>query len=1289
MLVTKAFKFNECYDTGVLCDASVNKSTFTAPSTAILVVPPLSATTKQSSTALSITTDVYLTSTGLAKTKVIGNLIYSHLYTLVLETPRFYTILDTTYKYIVDFQIHYWVTDMNSIQVYAGDTLLVVDNVANVQDVTARSGYDTGTGTEPNENIGSLAYKFQANSPFPDVGNYDNFVVLTGSTTGPVTYGLASFFNPSAKKLLAGENNTTNKPVEVVPIIASNSATYGLSFGKQEITFSAYGAVSGSTKIFIGTDTLEDEKLNMCTVSSIAGTTLVCETTEINTDIDEADYHVNKGAIAFRVTPAGDRWHLSYFSKSYIDSTYPAFGTEYNVVGLFCPPIGGFYKFYGYGNVLAVFKMKLSGSTYTNIVSNAATGTYYGYSSTSTYIKLVKDTCYSSYVTFTPAAIAKTGFGLSAVICKDGLYTGAENEIIASCNSGLTTDDTPVDWYDQTIIYQIVLIHAQAGQPIYLKINGGSDLNLGTFVVATTTRQHIYQGLITSTPSLYNNLEVEFITRVASTSDTYQLIFYNRSSTFTLSKGTNTTVNLVTLIKAKNKQKFIKVLDRDYFKVEYQEDLNNANARIPEFKVVVTNNDTDFVAVPTKQSDLQLRLIPDDKFPKISSYTFDYYASPKTLSITLTKTFSDATTFLTGYSAPSLTKILMNKNTILSGACSVSVDLLTYTCTLTDFDYGYEGEVYIPEFITAYGRLDISPSICSTSLGPLSRSPYYRCVCNELVDLKTYKCATACAKQFGTTNDNGICDYCQTPLMAANSVCVESCPSGYVKRTVDLITPTRYYCDSCSGSMYEEEGVCVTQCSDGYGVDPESTVRKCILCSAMDKYSHNTECVLNCPLDTIRRKSYFTADDDSYSRELFFCEYCVDDLLAENDKCVFDCTNGYEQKADLTNPYCYSCALDEKYEYNNVCVESCQPYQKKFTAPNYCLDCGSTEVLENNECVAECSALLSIINVEVVEPEPETDTDTDTTTDTTTVTDTNTDTTTTEDEEAEKIPEYRTYCKACAEGQYVMTSKCSFDCQGNVLYSKIRTCTSTCPVNSIKDEKLKACIDCDGDLPVILSEKCSSECLKYQITDSITNRCKYCSDNNKLYYKGVCVNSCLPGYYAKDNIACISCSDEDSDRRYILNGECLYECPYGYIEQNKGNYTECVYIDSAKGCSTGYCLNDGDCDVDTIKGLSCYCKGNYRGTRCQSTQSEVENLNVKFLSELTEIYNEMSRSKRSTTLTKRLRDIKLQVRNLPESITGAGDNIITDMVKMIGSLRGNEMLKFEIIDLAMFIETIQ
>lgn len=1220
----------------------MNKSTFTG-TTVNFVIPPLDKTTQQTFNYADTVVYVWLTipSENSGAAFKVGEVKYRLSYSLVVSAPQPSIWEDaSTYYHKLEFKIIHYGIAFSSIVIYIGE-------------FKYSSVHSSPTYTTYNTNSQIDAFQVSVSSVVAGTilaGEYFDVAIVLEASSKRV--GLAAITYPNPVLLESATGNTTKKPLFTYhPLILSSDKNIGLKYGKQTITLSTSGMIVDSTAVYIGSNSLVDTNYNKCDISAMTDSSITCVTTEISTQITSDNCFNTAGVEVDNIDNTNYLKTTFFLGKNYKDNMNVS-GDDITYSGQFCPPISGYYRFYIKNTIAATFKVLRSGSLFA-VLNNISPGSAFSFSNYSDFYYYEEGSCFDILLSFT--ATASFDLGISTIICKDGLFTGTNTEIKQSCIDNVAVASTASDDFENIIIVNITINESSTGGNMMLTINGAST-NLGTYTYNTTKRENILSALITAIPSIYNKIDVNKVSSSGTGSGTevYQIYLYNLGSAITFAQEAGA-ISSVTYLKNYNKFKFIADITESYLILKPQYDSSNNNRRIYDYMIEVTTaSGKTLPAITINPPKRLFKVIPDGTFPTIQSFTFDYDAL--TMTVTLDKALSEANTYLTAesHSSATLVKMQLGNNEF---SCTATTSTL-YSCTIASFNYGQEAKMYIPEFITEYGRLNINTNLCTSTMGILNRSPYYSCDCTKYLDVYSYTCVDKCGKEYGTTNDYGICDYCGSPFKAYDSKCVTECPEGFIEFSVTVNSKEKYYCDECTSGYYEL-GSCVTKCSDGFGVRADT--KYCENCQELGKYSFDQLCVSpeDCPLDTFLSKTADKNSDSTNQWYEWYCDYCDTGLLAQNSTCVNGCTNGYAfSKANDTilNDYCYLCQRNGTYEYNGTCVDSCELYHVKSDEPAYCYDCDYKKVVskDKNKCETECGEYEAINVVKLVEGDGFI---------------------------------YRTYCTACDEGMYVQTKDCTFNCNG---LDQIRSCVDKCSSNSIVDEENKACTLCPDSKPYINDNTCVDSCYEYQIVNTLTNHCEYCSDYDKLMYNNACVDSCPDNYIAYENVACLSCNE--TGRLYILNNECLTQCPYGYLPVYDGKYYyQCELIDLKLGCSGAneeYCLNGASCDINLDYGLRCYCEGDYRGARCQYTTNEISSVNQNVETILLQIKNSMATTLKGS-LEQNTRKAKLMMKDTPGSISESTVSVIKSILNSIDDFEFYEMFIYEISDFALFTQTIE
>lgn len=1241
---TKTFRNNKCYDeSSHLCLPGINKSYFTG-STLTIAVPPLPVTKINSLIYADFEVKFQVIIPGVNSGNPIAitdTALFSLSYTIIVKKPIHTLDASKFFRFETRVQLHKTNSATNNF-IYLGS------NKLGGTSQTILASYQAA-----NYIYGISQFVETMSSGTLATGKF-NCTMLT-------SFGLA---------VIENDEYTVEKPVPEIHSITSISKNklWGLRFGMQKITITTLTMTKGNVQIFIDTDIKKDDNENMCHVSSNLATSIICYTSYIHTGLSPTLY--NRGVDYFSTTPTD---YMMIPSLNIPRNLNVPNGASITLETYIVPKIQGFYKFVLSTNLInLIFRCEFTTSTFTTLFNTLGTSTLEhsitlisSFQNLSTISESTKYFCDLTFTGDNSNEIIEIGM----LVCPS-TYATTETD----CNTKMTNNETTVtDQRGKTMIYEIVFLVSQNGQAAVLSIAGTTKTIL-TFSSTTTKRENVLEGLIKNYVPFYGKVEVYEKSR-DGTNVIFTVILNNMVSAVTLSvvSGTNS-IGSVVIIKGFNPILYIKSLGPENLIVPP----TTESSILGKEMIVYSDGVQNF----WKNGGNTLHIIPDNHFPKVTAIEFDI--NTKSVKFTVSKVLTDANTYLTSVSQNDAIyeEVFFGSNLVTYGSkCSESG--LVHTC---DFSSNYQQELkssikFFPELVTNYGRIEIDTSLCSSAMGNFTYYPHYGCNCTKFYDSVNWNCVDNCPDELGVDGNNTICRYCPTPFIAYNNTCGFECPiDRYEEVTANGISK---FCKKCPPNEVLKNGVCVSSCGQGYG--KRNGTDYCELCSDLGMFSSENVCVERCPWEQIKNYFYNEVTDV----DEWYCGSCSNStLLAQDDKCVEQCGPGFEKRKNTTVDFCFECKIEGKFHFNSTCVDKCYDHQTIIHDKNLCINCLSSQVLDNNECNMECPINKQIINKEIVNGTQFLNT-----------------------------TEFRTTCTTCLPNQYLLEESCKTNCVGNRNYTTIRKCVATCPsdtiainpvnmtlsrflqenttnstlssnttsINSVTNISqnltnsyiplnFKHCLKCSGSFPVIVNEKCEARCPHGQVANKITKRCEKCTTGS--FFNEECVNKC-PIKHIDINGICVQCSK--SNTPIIFNNTCVASCPIGYydvlktIDENFINAVEQVCIPetgNGKDCPEDYCFNGGKCLVSNVTSFTCNCTKGYFGSRCNINKNGLDSMLNSIhssVSNLEEMFNSLKIN--NTVLRQTVNKLKYDFTVVgPDNIFVNTTNTLLKLVKRLDSI---------------------
>ena len=550
--------------------------------------------------------------------------------------------------------------------------------------------------------------------------------------------------------------------------------------------------------------------------------------------------------------------------------------------------------------------------------------------------------------------------------------------------------------------------------------------------------------------------------------------------------------------------------------------------------------------------------------------------------------------------------------------CVICDSLTLKICKACDSNYILKNNECVTQCGSSFFKFTVSPD-------------------NHRCDPCTFKCDVC--------SNSESCIKCLTGTYLKENKCVIDCGAGWVikdkSKCIQCTSKSCLVCDynnpdkciTCSTDTYLKNGLCVKICGDRYfssdkGICMPCTDPSCLRCSPQNnicqlcdsgKVLLNGECKNSCPSGWIANANFVCKECQDIK-----CHKCEINNLG---KCI-ECKSGFLLLNDLT---CNEKCPENYYNYENKkclkCASNCQICDSETN----CKVCkGKLFLDQTNNCTDECKPGFVEVKGKCLKCSGEN-----------CLKCKSTDTSQCETCECgflyqgkciEKCPDFTyssgTRCIDCEKNCKVCTSntECS-GCKSPFLLFK-KTCLSQCPEGYHESPKKGECVACpnfektkicDKEIPLrviecrngyyldkVCVEKCSNgtfannkkvcvscgeDCVKCESEKS----CKKCG--NTLLYKGNCVKICPPKTQ-EINGECFDCENahckycqisnlkncrECNPNLFLLNGDCLTDCPIGYFKkgtncmQCDAKCSDCIDEKNCKRCLNQYVLHDKNC----------------------------------------------------------------------------------------------------------------
>lgn len=566
------------------------------------------------------------------------------------------------------------------------------------------------------------------------------------------------------------------------------------------------------------------------------------------------------------------------------------------------------------------------------------------------------------------------------------------------------------------------------------------------------------------------------------------------------------------------------------------------------------------------------------------------------------------------------------------------------------------------------------------------------------------ECVSNCPTNTGrNSTSTKMCGNCNSNYFIDDEICVSGCSSGkgtYYNGSL--------YCENCpSNATYVQNNLCVSQCSEGYGLNADGVT--CASCPSTKPYSYDNNCYSKCPIKT--------ALASSSSKQCVTCSSTQP--FVYNNTCIASCPQ--DTGATTTNNTCVSCGTGLPYIYNNYCVLSCPtntglltttskmcsscPSTKPYILNNICsescgdtkgltsgstsklcIDCSSSQLLfsdgycksstdcditkyikdiSNKKCIDCAKNNTKIYNSKCVSSCP---------TNTTYLSSNNTCVTSTTNNNGSGTNTTTITCKSGYEKTIENSITLCRSCKYLGKYNENGTCVASCSQNTNLNTETNECLSCSLSSYLQYNNStnsfiCVASCdsTKGYYVDSESSRtCKNCVDTGKYIKNNQCVSSCGQLMTPISSI-CKSCSE--TDKKFILDGNCVSSCPENYrVLDLKGTNNVCSYYKKDPTCSEGYCQNNSTCSYAITGEIKCDCSGtNFFGSTCSLSTSQ-----------LTSLSNATSSSISNLNKITSLTTVNIQeVENIKETITNAPQIISNNMVGDLLTLASSQLSQLE------------
>ena len=421
--------------------------------------------------------------------------------------------------------------------------------------------------------------------------------------------------------------------------------------------------------------------------------------------------------------------------------------------------------------------------------------------------------------------------------------------------------------------------------------------------------------------------------------------------------------------------------------------------------------------------------------------------------------------------------------------------------------------------------------------------------------------------------------------------------------TNELLLDNSYcYKNSCPTLYYKQEGA----------------INQCSFCNALFIYNeedNSNSCTSICPSGYIQFNQQCKTCSEMKMLIYRGEPTIIDSFTYKDGNCISE--DKCPSFSEISNGECIYCKNNNKWFYDNKCIEQCESYQKHDDNTHECIDCSTnTPYLFENECIEQCNEFSVKDNFLKICKSCE---------------------------KNETHPYfYDNQCiKECAENtyvednpvkhcifcglnyQYLYNNQCwdnctnmekdeenyiCIDCKANNNYFYNEHCISQCNINSIVDEENKLCYDCDEGL-YFYNNTCIPQCYNYTITDEYNRMCLDCNEETPFIYNNTCKAKCDEYFGYDENNVCYLCSEKGL---WYQDEQCVESCGISYKHnKTKKSCEQCPdekpYVTMNDEC-VSECESSSVKDQENMTCTSCsnqeYYFDNTCVTNCPNTTEE-------------------------------------------------------------------------------------
>ena len=387
-----------------------------------------------------------------------------------------------------------------------------------------------------------------------------------------------------------------------------------------------------------------------------------------------------------------------------------------------------------------------------------------------------------------------------------------------------------------------------------------------------------------------------------------------------------------------------------------------------------------------------------------------------------------------------------------------------------------------------------------------------------------------------------------------------------------LLDDSYCYKDSCPNFYYKQEG----------------DTKQCSFCNALFIYNeedNSNSCISICPSGYAQYNNQCKTCSEMKMLIYRGDKITIDSITYKDGNCISQ--ENCPPYSEISNGECIYCKNNNKWFFNNTCIEECDSTQKHNNDTHECIDCSKTNTpyLFENECIEKCNEFsvkddYSKIckSCEKNETHPYF-----------------------YDNKCIKECYENTYvknnpvkhCVFCGiNDQYLYNNQCwdnctnmekdeenwiCVDCKANNNYFYKDKCVSQCNINSIVDEENKLCSDCDEGL-YFYNNTCIPKCYNYTITDEENKMCLDCDEETPFIYNNTCKANCDEYYGYDENKICYLCSEKGL---WYQDEQCVESCGISYKHNNENKSCEKCPIEEPYVTADDRCI--AECKAPLIK----------------------------------------------------------------------------------------------------------